>query len=108
MRRILVDRSRKKSARKRGGAAPHVDIGSIEYAEDLEDEGVLILDEAIKGLERKDPDAAKLVQLRFFAGFTNVDAAAALEISERSAKSLWAYARAWLRNEIETIQRERS
>jgi len=100
MRRILVDNARIKQARKRGGELERqefegLDIASLEIPED-----VVALDEALNKLAEADPRAAELVQLRFFAGLPLPEAAQLLGISPRTADRLWAYARAWLHQEI--------
>lgn len=101
MRRILVDRARRKASLKRGGglARVQVDEGQITAPEIQED--VVALDEALTRLAAIDKRAAELVQLRYFAGLTLPDAARAMGVSPRTAGRLWSYARAWLRQEIE-------
>src|SRR5947208_8280392 len=95
MRRILVDNARRKQSKKRGGDRARLDL--VEFAatsERLDD--VLDVDAALSGLAGADPQAAELVKLRYFAGLSIPEAAAALGISPRGADFLWAYARAWL------------
>jgi RNA polymerase sigma factor (TIGR02999 family) len=96
MRRILLDAARAKRAEKRGGrrARQALDIAKIKTPEANED--LLALDEALALLASRDDAAARLVKLRFFAGLTAEQAAAALDISPRSADRLWGYARAFL------------
>ena len=96
MRRILINRARDKKRLKRGGERRRVDLDKIEIALDGDDEQLLALDEALSQLAQEDEQAARLVNLRFFAGLTLRDAAAALGLSLRSAERQWAYARAWL------------
>jgi RNA polymerase sigma factor (TIGR02999 family) len=100
MRRILVDAARAKRAHKRGGdrARQPLDIGKIKAPQANED--LLALDEALAQLASRDDAAARLVKLRFFAGLSSEQAAAALGISPRSADRLWAYARAFLLKEL--------
>jgi RNA polymerase sigma factor (TIGR02999 family) len=100
MRRILVDQARRRNAAKRGGGAGRADLDEATVAAPEPDEDVLALDEALQQLEAVDPDAARLVRLRFFAGLTAAEAAEALGISVRSAHDLWAYARTWLRRKM--------
>lgn len=102
MRRILVDNARRKGARKRGGdqARCELDLEQISAHEPRED--LLALDEALTRLADENPQAAELVQLRYFAGLTLAEAAHTLKMSPRSAGRLWTYARAWLRREIDT------
>jgi RNA polymerase sigma factor (TIGR02999 family) len=96
MRRILINRARDKKRVKRGGERHRVDLDHIEIALDTGDEQLIALDEALTQLAVDDPDAARLVNLRFFGGLTQKNAAAALGLSQRTAERQWAYARAWL------------
>ena len=100
MRRILIERARRKSARKRGGNPERVDLENVELATDADSDTLLLVDEALAKLESEDPKAAKLINLRFFGGLTLEEAGRALGVSERTAKRLWAFARAWLYEEI--------
>ena len=100
MRRILVDNARRKQSKKRGGdGAPaqraRLDLDQLAATSERLDE-VLDIDAALAGLADADPQAAELVKLRYFAGLSIPQAAAALGVSPRSADFLWAYARAWL------------
>jgi RNA polymerase sigma factor (TIGR02999 family) len=99
MRRILVENARRKQRLKHGGGrareAEARDVAAPETPEEL-----LALDEALDRLAADSPQAAELVKLRAFAGLTNAEAAAALGISPRKATQVWAYARAWLREEL--------
>jgi RNA polymerase sigma factor (TIGR02999 family) len=96
MRRILLNRARDKKRAKRGGERRRVDLDRVEVALDTSDEQLIALDEALTQLAAEDPDAARLVNLRFFAGLTLKDAAASLGLPPRTAERQWAYARAWL------------
>ena len=100
MRRILIENARRKQRQKRGGGVERVDIEQIQLAEPLPSTDLLALDEALTELARRDPPAAELVQLRFFAGLTQQQAADLLGISPRTAARTWAYARAWLFQQI--------
>jgi RNA polymerase sigma factor (TIGR02999 family) len=97
MRRILIDRARHKNSRKAGGGRRRVDLNEIELTLDGPDLELLALDDALRELERKDPRKAEVVKLRFFAGLTTAQAAAALGVSTSTAENDWAYARSWLR-----------
>jgi RNA polymerase sigma factor (TIGR02999 family) len=99
MRRILVDRARGKVTAKRGGQARRVEVGEI--AEPDRDGELLALDEALVKLAAEKPDHAKLVELRYFAGLSGDEAAAALGISPATADRLWRFARAWLQIELQ-------
>ena len=100
MRRILVDRARRKQAQKHGGLFIRVGLENMELANESDDEQMLALDEALRKLERHDPMKAELVKLRYFAGLTNAQAAEALGIGVSTAIKYWSYARCWLRAEI--------
>lgn len=100
MRRILVENARRKLRLKRGGNLERVDLSSIDVAEAATDEQLVAVSEALDRLGTHDPEAAELIKLRFFAGLPNVEAAQLLKIPERTAKRRWAYARAWLLEEL--------
>ena len=104
MRRILIDQARHKQTRKAGGGGCRLDLDDIEPAlvEGNEDR-LLDLDEALRQLEAEDPRKAELVKLRFFAGLTAEQAAAALGVSTSTAEKDWAYARSWLRVTIDRM-----
>ena len=94
MRRILVERARRKNTAKHGGGlrrVPLEDVAGFEPDVDL-----VGLDEALTELQRHDPAAAKLVTLRYFGGLGHQEAAASMGITRRAADRLWALARAWL------------
>jgi RNA polymerase sigma factor (TIGR02999 family) len=108
MRRILIDRARHKQTRKAGGGRRQLDLDDIQPA--LEEENgdrLLVLDEAIRQLEAEDPRKAELVKLRFFAGLSAEQAAAALGVSTSTAEKDWAYARSWLRVAIDRMSGHR-
>jgi len=100
MRRLLVDRARRKRSQKRGGDRARVDLDAANFAAAECPDEVLAVDEALAGLATADAQAAELVKLRYFAGLSIPEAAEALKMSPRSADRLWAYARAWLRRAI--------
>ena len=102
MRRILIDRAREKRADKRGGARKRLDIDAIDLATTAAPDQLLAVDEALVKLAGKDPSAARLVQLRYFAGLTVHDAGKALGLSTATAYRHWNYARAWLHAELLT------
>ncbi len=107
MRRILIERARRKSARKHGGGLERVDLECADLAIHTEAEVLLLLDEALEEFRERDPTAAELINLRFFAGLPNQEAAEVLGLSERTAKRSWAYARAWLFRRMQTKLKER-
>ena len=96
MRRILVERARRKRSAKEGGGRVQIDVDEVLSVVDHRAEEVVALDEALERLQGHDPEAAELVKLRFFAGLTRQEAAQALGIGRREADRLWALARAWL------------
>jgi RNA polymerase sigma factor (TIGR02999 family) len=100
MRRILVENARRKRRVKHGGELQRVDMTTLDIAILTDDGHLLALDEALEKLAARDPLGAQLIKLRFFAGLPNVEAARLLEIPERTAKRTWAYARAWLYEEL--------
>ncbi len=101
MRRILVDRARRKRSLKRGGDRGRVEFDEATVAAAQDAEEVLGVSDALAGLAAADAQAAELVKLRYFAGLSIAEAAEALNLAPRSADRLWAYARAWLRRAIE-------
>jgi RNA polymerase sigma factor (TIGR02999 family) len=101
MRRILVENARRKGSDKRGGGLVRHDLDAVELATPELGEELLALDEALGRLEVKDPVKAQLVKLRHFAGMTIDEAALVLGISITTANRYWAYARAWLHQEID-------
>jgi RNA polymerase sigma factor (TIGR02999 family) len=101
MRRILVDNARRKRSRKRGGDLVRQDLDGVEIAAPEAPEDLVALDEALNKLAATDKTAAELVHLRFFAGLPLADAAQILGIAPRTADRLWAYARAWLHQEMQ-------
>jgi RNA polymerase sigma factor (TIGR02999 family) len=99
MRRILVESARRKARLRHGGGRKR-DPGEFDIACPEPPERVLALNEALDRLATTSAQAVDLVKLRYFAGLNNAEAAAALGISPRKANQIWAYARAWLREEI--------
>ena len=104
MRHILVDSARAKLTVKRGGHYERVPLFDVS-APDSEDE-LLPLHEALEKLELADPQKAKLVELRYFAGMTNKEAAEVLGISTATAERHWAFARAWLQAAVRGRKRD--
>jgi RNA polymerase sigma factor (TIGR02999 family) len=102
MRRILVDNARRKASSKHGGDLRRVDLLDSEAAvAPSSNEQILLLDEALNRLAAVRPKAAELIKLRFFSGLTVDEAAPILDLSPRSARRLWVFARAWLRRDME-------
>lgn len=100
MRRILVERARRQQRLKHGGEFVRHDIDDIPIAAPEIREDLIALDAALTQLSAIDRQAADLVQLRYFAGLTMTEAAAALGLATRTAERTWAYARAWLHQAI--------
>jgi RNA polymerase sigma factor (TIGR02999 family) len=109
MRRILVDHARKKAAQKRGGTEARraaVDLtGLPDPASETEAAGFLVLDEAVERFAQVDPEAAAVVRLRYFAGLSVEETAAALDVSTPTVKRRWAFARGWLKEAIDNDRR---
>ncbi len=101
MRRILVDRAREKGREKRGGKFKKLDIDAIDLATTVTPDQLLAVDEALAKLAVNDALAAKIVELRYFAGLTVDEAGKALGISTATAYRHWNYARVWLYNELQ-------
>jgi len=96
MRRILLNRARDRGRMKRGGQCHRVDLDKVELAVDAPQEDLVAIDEAIERLAEENPECAGVVKMRFFAGLSIDEAAAALGISPSTAKRHWAFARAWI------------
>lgn len=102
MRKILIDHARARNADKRGGGKAALTIINVaDLAQEQDPSGILALDDAMVRLERVDRQAADVVRLRFYAGLSVEAAAETLEISPRTVRRDWAFARAWLRDALE-------
>src|SRR5262249_22504507 len=106
MRRILVERARRKRSEKHGGLLRRHELEEVAIAAQSPTDDLLAIDEALTRLEAADPPKAELVKLRYFAGLSIEDAARALGISSATAKRHWAYARAWLFRQVEGDERK--
>jgi RNA polymerase sigma factor (TIGR02999 family) len=106
MRRILIENARRKRAIRRGGDAVKLsaDATGFDLAAPGADEEMLLLNEALEGLTAHDARKADLVKQKYFVGLTLEEAADVLGISHRTAKRDWAYARAWLFNEMQRLR----
>jgi len=102
MRRILVERARHYQRLKRGAGAERVDLDSNVASSDPRLTDLVAIDEALTELERTDPRKAQVVSLRYFAGLSIEETAAALDISPATVKNEWKFARAWLYRALES------
>ena len=100
MRRILIENARRRNRLKRGGDQHRVAFEGLDIAATATDDQVLAVSESVDRLAEHDPEAAELIKLRFFIGLSNVEAASLMKIPERTAKRRWAYARAWLLEDL--------
>ena len=100
MRRILIDTARRKRAQRHGGGQQRVDIADVDIAVPGKDDELLAMDEALEKFAAVDKQKAELVKLRYFAGLSVEESAKILGISNPTAKRWWAYARAWLFDQI--------
>jgi RNA polymerase sigma factor (TIGR02999 family) len=107
MRRILIDNARRKQADRHGGGWRRHDLLDAELAVDSTGDDLFAVDAALSRLAEREAEIGRLVELRFFAGLTLEEAAECLAISQRTASRHWAYARAWLRRELDR-SRERN
>jgi RNA polymerase sigma factor (TIGR02999 family) len=105
MRRILIEKARRKLAARHGGGQIRVDVQEVDIAAPGKDDELLAVDEALEKLAVRDRQKAELVKLRYFAGLTTEEAAQVLGISVPTADRWWNYSRAWLFEQIE-LQRK--
>jgi RNA polymerase sigma factor (TIGR02999 family) len=96
MRRILIERARRRTRLKHGAGKTEEDISQLELSSPEPDERLLALNEALEKLQLKDPEKARVVLLKFFGGLTNSEAAETLGVTERSIERQWAFAKVWL------------
>jgi RNA polymerase sigma factor (TIGR02999 family) len=105
MRRILIMNARRRNTKKRGGGYQRIELDPALLPAVERNERLLQLDEALQKLEQLQPQRAQIVKLRFFAGLTSAEAAAAMGISDTTAQRYWAYAQAWLQREMAVQER---
>ncbi len=96
MRRILIERARRRARPKHGGDQQRVDLQGLDIADTTPDEKVLLVNEALERLQAEDPEKARLVVMKFFGGLTNREVAETLKATERTVERRWAFAKAWL------------
>ena len=106
MRRILIDNSRRRRAERHGGAVEKVSANAtgFDVAAPVNDEEILLVHEALEGLAAHSPRKAELVKMSYFVGMTFSEIAQVMGITTRTAERDWAYARAWLFNEVERLR----
>jgi RNA polymerase sigma factor (TIGR02999 family) len=100
MRRILVDHARESAAQRRGGGAIHVDLDGVRIGAPETDADLLLLDDALDELEKLDPRAARIVEFRYFGGYTDEEVAEVLGISFTTVRRDWEFARSWLYDQV--------
>jgi RNA polymerase sigma-70 factor, ECF subfamily len=100
MRRILLDRARRRTAAKRGGKSPPINLDEVPDLSSWRASEVIALDEALTRLAQVDPRKAQVIELRFFGGLSVDDTAVVLRISPETVLRDWKFARAWLLNEL--------
>lgn len=105
MRRILIDRARRRLAQRRGGRLERVNLDDIAVPAATDDARILQVNDALEKFAVEEPEKAELVKLRYFVGLTLEEAAQALDIAEPTARRWWAYARAWLLKEMRAANR---
>ena len=96
MRRILVERARRRGTLKHGGEFHRIDLDGELFVDQERSTELLALDEALAALELHDPQAAEVVKLRYFAGLSHQDTARAMKLSRRAADRLWVLGKTWL------------
>jgi RNA polymerase sigma factor (TIGR02999 family) len=103
MRHILVERARKKLRLKHGARPQYVSLDDVDLAEQMPEERIVLVDEALERLQNKDAELAQVVMLKFFVGLTNSEIAEMTGITERTVQNKWTFAKAWL---LKTIENE--
>ena len=101
MRRVLVDRARRKQSARHGGGLTPVDIDLVELPIESDPDRLLRIHELLEDLAAEEPLRAEVVKLRFFVGMSHDEIARALNVSEKTVKRYWAYAKAWLQRALE-------
>jgi len=100
MRRILIERARRKAAEKRGGDWKRIDLDKVDIAAEADEDTLLLVNEALEKLAVEDTRAAEVAKLRFFGGLTLEEAAQVMGVTERTANRYWSFARVWLFDEM--------
>ena len=102
MRRILIDRARRKQTQRHGGGYQRIAFEELDLAAPATDNQVLAINEALDKFALEHPIQAELVKLRYFAGLTNEEASQVMGVSVSTVKNYWAFSRAWILNEIQS------
>lgn len=102
MRRILVEKARRRLRVRHGGGLERVDLDEVEIPGGVREEQLVAVDEALAALEREDPKKAEVVKLRYFVGLTHREIAEVLNLSEATVERHWSFAKAWLFTQIQT------
>ena len=100
MRRILIDRARRRKTQRHGGQCEPVELWETRLAAPAEDDQLLAVNDALEQFEGQHPAQAQVVKLRYFGGMTNEEVAQALNLSVSTVKVYWTFARAWLFNAL--------
>ena len=100
MRRILIDRARRKLTQRHGGNFERIDLDGQNFAAPTADEQLLAVHEVLDNLAKDHPIQAEVVKLRYFVGMTNEEAAEALDVSVATVKNYWTFARTWIFTEM--------
>jgi RNA polymerase sigma factor (TIGR02999 family) len=100
MRRILIERARRKACVRHGSGKIALDIADMDIADALPDDKILLVDEALERLKAEDPETARVVVLKFFGGLTNEEIVRIMGTSDRTVRRQWNYAKVWLYNYI--------
>jgi RNA polymerase sigma factor (TIGR02999 family) len=108
MRHILVDSARRKRRAKHGGGQERLDVDDLEIAAGADDEKILLVNEALEKLAIEDPIRAEVVKLHYFVGLTHAESAEILQISEKTVRRHWNYARVWLYQTIQSADEPNS
>lgn len=103
MRRILVERARRKARLKHGGGQHRLNIEDLELADAAPDEKILMVNDTLEELERSNPERARIVVMKFYGGMTNKEVADVLGIGERSVDRHWMCAKAWLFQKLQEV-----
>ena len=96
MRRILVESARRKQRIRHGGGQERLEVSEVSVAAPLDDDKIILVNDALESLAMEDPLQAEVVKLRFFAGLSNADVAMAIGASEKTVQRYWSHAKAWL------------